>query len=361
MNELTPEEITEGLNDFFRRNVAYLQNHPPRVGKVRVETDTQQFGESKPRQEFIPDEPYLVVPQQKAASPRVDSVDPTHGPADGFNQVEIYGSGFTPSSIVTFDQGGPGEDSELVLFVSDDGTHISVQVDEHDPSDTAVDVTVRNGVNPGELENTLPEAYTFDFRPNIVSLSPTSGSFLGGTTVTLQGSHFGGDAMEVFFGGVAATAVDVFDEGRQCICVTPANVVGLVDVRVRNPDGQEDTLPDSFTYTGVVPVGFMDCDPHDLDSGVIYSVGVRALTSLGGSLVDYTGTCTLSIVDDNGVIIGTVPSPGGTIEFVHGISSFEIQAVDPSGGGGSITIFQMGFSDAIAGFSIVTVFEVFTP
>jgi len=82
--------------------------------------------------------------------------------------------------------------------------------------------------------------------PNITSISPTSGSTLGGTTVTITGANFTG-ATAVKFGTTAATSYTV-NSDTQITAAAPAGT-GTVDVRVTTADGTSATSSaDQFTY-----------------------------------------------------------------------------------------------------------------
>ena len=81
---------------------------------------------------------------------------------------------------------------------------------------------------------------------SITGISPTSGPSLGGTRVTLNGTGFE-DGMEVFFGDQASADVNRFSQ-LSAEARTPTRAVGVVDVRVVNPDGEEFVLPGAFEY-----------------------------------------------------------------------------------------------------------------
>jgi hypothetical protein len=71
--------------------------------------------------------------------------------------------------------------------------------------------------------------------PQVSSVSPSGGSILGGTPVTITGSNFTG-ATSVTFDGVSATSINVVNS-TTITCVTPAHVQGLVNVVVTGPGG----------------------------------------------------------------------------------------------------------------------------
>jgi hypothetical protein len=92
--------------------------------------------------------------------------------------------------------------------------------------------------------------------PELYSLSSDTGEETGGQTVTLNGKRFQAGS-EVFFGAVSASPV-TFINAWMVQAVTPATTTGAtaslaVNVRVRNPDGQEAVLANGYTYTDSLP------------------------------------------------------------------------------------------------------------
>lgn len=84
--------------------------------------------------------------------------------------------------------------------------------------------------------------------PTVSSVSPSSASHGGGTTVTITGSNFDSNAT-VTIGGTAATSV-VFVSASELTAVVPhAAKGGVVDVTVTDPQGGTATLTGAFTYT----------------------------------------------------------------------------------------------------------------
>jgi hypothetical protein len=82
--------------------------------------------------------------------------------------------------------------------------------------------------------------------PAITTLSPTSGSTAGGTTVTINGANFQSGAT-VKIGGIAATSV-VFVSSTRITAHTPAHATGTAAVVVTNPDANAATLANGFFY-----------------------------------------------------------------------------------------------------------------
>jgi hypothetical protein len=86
----------------------------------------------------------------------------------------------------------------------------------------------------------------------ITAVSPSQGTTLGGTNVTISGTNFAAGAT-VTIGGAAATGVSV--SGPTSItATTPQHAAGAVDVLVTLPDGQRASLSAAFTYVPPQPV-----------------------------------------------------------------------------------------------------------
>ncbi len=99
-----------------------------------------------------------------------------------------------------------------------------------------------------ELSGQRTHLVMFDPPPSVYSISPTSGSRLGGTTVTVTGKYFTGTT-SVTVGGVNAGFVFVSD--TELRVTTPAGTVGSsVHIVVTNGGGSSPPVNgDKFTYT----------------------------------------------------------------------------------------------------------------
>ena len=94
------------------------------------------------------------------------------------------------------------------------------------------------------MSNVVPSPMTL--APKVGSVSPATGTHLGGTSVTISGSNFT-DVATVRFGGVVTTFSLV--NSTTITATTPAYVVtGIVDVEVFSPFGNS-TAYGAFTYT----------------------------------------------------------------------------------------------------------------
>jgi hypothetical protein len=89
----------------------------------------------------------------------------------------------------------------------------------------------------------------FMYGPVVTSVSPTSGTHLGGTTVTIKGGGFSGTTQVSFGTTVVSSGITVNSTGTQITVTDPAHVAGQVDVTVTA--GGSTSLAnstDKFTY-----------------------------------------------------------------------------------------------------------------
>lgn len=159
--------------------------------------------------------------------------------------------------------------------------------------------------------------------PTATSIAPTSGTTAGGTAVVLTGTDFVAGAT-VTVGGAAATVGTV--TATTVAFTTPAHAAGAVDVVVRNPDGQTDTLAAAFTY--VAPTDVLWVVPDDAAAltapqGTAFTDGdlyVNAHTAANGAgelrgQLDLGGTVKLASLDG----AQETPAPIDTAAFGAGV------------------------------------------
>ena len=113
-------------------------------------------------------------------------------------------------------------------------------------SKTMANITATNGTTWSFVTAGTPGG-----APTISSISPSTGSTAGGTSVTITGTNFQSGA-GVTIGGVAATNVNVTNS-TSISAVTPSHAAGTVSVTVTNPDAQNATLTNSYTYASSPP------------------------------------------------------------------------------------------------------------
>jgi hypothetical protein len=96
--------------------------------------------------------------------------------------------------------------------------------------------------------------------PVLDGVTPSVGSALGGTTLTIAGSGFQSHA-RVVFGSVAAASV-IFNSVTNLTVVTPASsIVGPVNVVITNADGQTAALTNGFLFVGSPAISWTNPSP----------------------------------------------------------------------------------------------------
>ncbi|WP_245714162.1 IPT/TIG domain-containing protein, partial [Nocardia vaccinii] len=111
---------------------------------------------------------YVVVPT-------ITSISPTSGPTAGGNNVTITGTGFTGPLTVRFG-------TTATTFTVNSATQITAVAPAHTAGTVQVTVTGSGGTSNGL-------AYTYAAAPTLTSITPTSGTVTGGTTVVLTGTN----------------------------------------------------------------------------------------------------------------------------------------------------------------------------
>jgi formylglycine-generating enzyme required for sulfatase activity len=142
--------------------------------------------------------------------------------------------------------------------------------------------------------------------PTVSSVSPTSGSTLGGTAITITGTNLTG-ASSVTVGGVAATSVVVVSS-TSITAVTPAGTAGAKTIAVTTAGGTA-SLTNGFTYVAPAPT--------------VSSVSPTSGSTLGGTAITITGT---NLTGASSVTVGGVAATSVVV-----VSSTSITAVTPAG------------------------------
>lgn len=247
----------------------------------------------------------MLLLSVRAASADMSASAPTpaSGPTAGGFIITIPGTDFpdecaSPAVTVTIG------DAPAPLQAPISETEIKVFAPAHVAG--TVDIVIDD--NCSDDQDTILDAFTYVDSPEAIGLAPETGSVEGGTEVTIFGNHFE-DGATVTFGGTAATAVDFVSE-HELIATAPAGT-GTVDVTVTNPDDQETTLEDAFTYGAAEP------GEGEIVSGDIPPTGFGLFVFGGGTnaqLVTASGcpqtTVTFYATNSSGGFVVYIPGSG---------------------------------------------------
>ncbi|WFT91393.1 IPT/TIG domain-containing protein [Bradyrhizobium barranii] len=230
-----------------------------------------------------------------AATPAVTSVAPNAGLLAGGTSVTITGTALSGATAVKFGT------TNATSFTVNSATSITAV----SPAGAGtVDITV---TTPGGTSATsASDQFSYTPAPTVGSISPSSGSAIGATSVAITGTGFTG-ATAVKFGANNATSFTV--NSATSITATSPPGAGTVDVTVTTAGGTSPTsAADRFTYLSATTTTELTSskNPSSYGESVTFTAKVR---SSGGTP---TGTVTFN---DGGTPIGTSTLSAGDATF----------------------------------------------
>ncbi len=235
------------------------------------------------------------------AVPAVTSLSPASGSSAGGTSVTITGTNFTGATGVTIRSMA----ATSVAVIS--STSLTCVTPAGTVGTASVVVTTPGGANAANsLFGYVPPP------PTVGGISPSTGSTLGGNSVTISGTSFTG-AGSVTIGGVPVTNVTVVSD-TSLTCITPAGSVGTASVLVTTPSGSnaDNSL---FAYA--------------LKAPTVASLLPASGTSAGGTSVTLTGTY---LTGTSGVTIGGVAATHVVV-----INDSTLTCITPMGTAGTPT------------------------
>ncbi|MDQ2831212.1 MAG: IPT/TIG domain-containing protein, partial [Chloroflexota bacterium] len=242
-------------------------------------------------------------------APTVSAVSERYGPLVSPTTVVITGANFVAGeTTVHFGS------VDVAGAVNADGTVVTATTTGGSGSVALSVITDGGAADAG--------AFTYVAPPTVDSVSPTSGPATGGTTVTLTGANFVPGETQVFFGGVAATALTGSLDHSTLTAVAPPHAVSdftAVPITVDAPGGQTDAAT-TYTYA---------------PAPTLTSMAPVTGSADGGDAITITGT---GFTPDSQVLFGTTPADQVTV-----ISSTELVATEPGGSGAvDVTVVATG-------------------
>lgn len=183
------------------------------------------------------DDVKVAAVAQTVPAPTVTSISPTHATRAGGTTVTFTGTNLDTVTAAAF---GVTAGTVVTPVSKTSATAVS-------PAKVAgvyaVSMTSPTGTG------TLNTAWTADVPPpTYISVAPTSGTAVGGTTITITGTNLD-TATGVTVGGVSCTSVTPSAApGATLTCVTGIHAVGAVDIIVTTPTGSA-TGTAAYTYT----------------------------------------------------------------------------------------------------------------
>ena len=194
-----------------------------------------------------------------------------------------------------------------------DATHIFTNPGSYNVSHTATNAGGSSTAYQMITVSTPPPTFT--------SITPSTGTRLGGTPVTIVGTNFvSGGSLAVTIGGAAATNVSVTDS-THITAITPAGTAGAATwVNITSGDGQSVNTPGRYTYV----------EPPTI-TGISPSSGIRA----SGTSVTITGTnlvgATSVAFGSNAATINTNSATAINMNAPAGTGSVTVTVMTPNG------------------------------
>jgi hypothetical protein len=262
-----------------------------------------------------------AAPYTYTESPIVSEVTPSVGALAGGTLVTILGSNllsatelqfgkFTAVGIVT-----PGTIYRADFF-KDTGNEIQVYSPYGGNIGTEpLDVQVLGAPGCYSALSTV-DNFTYVPAPVVTGVSPGTGAYYGGTTVTITGNYLTGASTVVYFGALRGTDVQTY--GSYLTVTSPFDyILGQVDVTVATIGGTSPVNP-AYTYT------FVELPP------VVESLAPPYGSDLGGTTVAIYG---LNLLETVGVKFGATPALGYSV-----VSDTEVMATSPAGAVGNVDV-----------------------
>jgi IPT/TIG domain-containing protein len=223
-------------------------------------------------------------------------ISPNQGSSGGGTLVTITGTNLSGTSAVRF------------------GTKLATSVTNVSPTTvTAVSPSGNGSVGvtvttPGGTSNPIPFFYVG--APFKQTLSPTSGSTVGGNTVTITGTGLS-TATSVAFG--ANTAVPTVVSDGQITVTVPAGAAGSVGVSVTTAGGTNNGL--SYTYVTPPTVTTVTPTSGPTSGGTPVTIAGTGLTST--TSVTFDGTpAPFTVISDTAVSAVTPAGAAGLVDVV---------------------------------------------
>ena len=166
--------------------------------------------------------------------------------------------------------------------------------------------------------------------PTVTSVSPTSGTTAGGTSVSISGTNFVSGAT-VAFGGTTATNVNV-GSSTTITATAPAHAAGAVNVVVTNPNGLSGTLTNGYTYLNPPPQAptVTSVSPNSGSTSGGTTVTITGTDFAAGATVSFAGTAASNVTVTSTTSI-TASTPA------HSIGSVDVVVANPDGQSGTLT------------------------
>jgi hypothetical protein len=163
--------------------------------------------------------------------------------------------------------------------------------------------------------------------PGVDSVAPESGSAAGGTQIVITGTDFA-DATMVTIGGVDILAVDFVDSTDTTITVeTPPNAVGLAEIFVTTPDGENPTTDNVF-FTYLPEVTDLTPNTGPESGGTLVTIEGAGFTGVDTVTFGGVAGTDLTPVDEDTLTVISPPHAPGDVQVIVTTNTFASEESD---------------------------------
>jgi hypothetical protein len=315
------------------------------VAKIRATATVQnQNGSANLTVSFQPDGGTL---------PFVSSCSPSFGAKEGGTVLTLNGGRFfgtTATTRVTFTVNGVTRDGVVQSVSQNAVTVLTPGFSEFGAPSLPAQVNIVLGTNlPQPVTVSLPNCFSFgaasSSTPTISAILPSSGTTEGGTRVTIVGSGFSSQGVQVFFGNKEANVVSV--NFNQIVVLSPRHFAadGLVaSVTVKNINSGAVSNGVNFTYGPPITITAINNNVQPAEGPftalTIYGTGFQAPVAV--SLAGWAA----SVVSVSATEIVVIPGPL-LITDCNDVTG-AVRVVNINSGDG-VTSTDVGFTYSVAG------------
>ena len=208
----------------------------------------------------------VVLANRGLCPPEITQVTPLQGSMLGGTVISITGSGLSGVTAVSI--GGAPCTAVTVLSP----TLVPATTPPGVVGEAAISVMAPSGTT------LVPTPFTYVMQ-QVSSIVPNTGSYTGGTAITITGAYLAATT-SVTIGGVPATNV-VAVSATQVTAVTPAGSVGTVDVVITGTKGAL-TVAGGFTYQSIIVPTWATLVESMPDPAVVTDSTLRAAITASG-------------------------------------------------------------------------------
>ncbi len=244
------------------------------------------------------------------APPQVSAISPSSGINSGTTSIiDLSGNGFQNGAMVVLKKNGESDITATNVTVAG-MTKITCDLNLTGKTTGPWDVVVIN--NDGQ-QGILASGFQVTYpAPTLSSITPTSGINNGPVAITdLAGSNFlpGATVKMAKLGeaDIIATGTAVVNPDKiTCSFNLAGAKTGLWNIVVRNPDGQNGILPNSFTVENPAPLVTSITPSNGTNTGPVNILAINGTGFLTGASVQLTRTGQSPIPATNATVISPV-------------------------------------------------------